>query len=99
MNVIPEPLEFEWDKGNRDKSLKKHGVTNEETEQVFNNNPLVSKDLKHSTGKEERHQCLGETDKKKTLFISFTLREDKVRIISARPMSRRERKVYEKEKS
>ena len=35
VDVISEPIFFEWDKGNLDKSLKKHGVTNEEAEEVF----------------------------------------------------------------
>ena len=96
-NIIPEPLEFEWDKGNQEKNLKKHGVINEEAEQVFGNEPLVSEDLKHSNIREKRYQCLGLTDNKRKLFISFTIREDKARIISARPMSQKEKKRYVKE--
>lgn len=93
-DIVPEPIEFEWNKGNLDKNLKKHGVKNEETEEVFLNNPLIYEDLKHSEF-EKRYDCLGETDKGKKLFISFTLRNDKIRIISARLMSKKERKGYE----
>lgn len=96
-DIISEPLEFEWDKGNQEKNFKKHGVINEEAEQVFSNEPLVSKDPAHSTTREKRYQCLGLTDNKRKLFISFTIREDKVRIISARPMSQKEWKRYVKE--
>lgn len=96
MDIIPKPLEFEWDKGNINKSFRKHGVTNEETEEVFANEPLIYEDEKH-TRIEERYFCLGITDKKKTLFVSFTLRPGKIRAISARPMSKKERKVYEQE--
>lgn len=93
-DIIPEPIEFEWNKGNLDKNLKKHGVKNEEAEEVFLNNPLIYEDLEHSEF-EKRYDCLGETDKGKKLFISFTLRNDKIRIISARLMSKKERKGYE----
>ncbi|MEK7111246.1 MAG: BrnT family toxin [Patescibacteria group bacterium] len=93
-DIIPEPIEFEWNKGNVDKNLKKHGVKNEEAEEVFLNDPLIYEDLKHSE-LEKRYDCLGKTDKNKKLFISFTLRDDKIRIISARLMSKKERKKYE----
>lgn len=93
-DIIPEPIEFEWNKGNVDKNLNKHGVKNEEAEEVFLNDPLVYEDLKHSEF-EKRYDCLGETDKGKKLFISFTLRSDKIRIISARLMNKKERKKYE----
>ncbi|OGM79737.1 hypothetical protein A2382_03230, partial [Candidatus Woesebacteria bacterium RIFOXYB1_FULL_38_16] len=82
-------------KGNIDKNLKKHGVTNDEAEQVFSNAPLISLDIVHSTHFEKRYQCLGVTDKNKKLFISFTIRKDNVRIISVRLISRKERKLYD----
>ncbi|OGM06090.1 hypothetical protein A2125_00570 [Candidatus Woesebacteria bacterium GWB1_43_5] len=96
MDIISEPLEFEWDKGNINKSLKKHGVTNEESEEVFlNENLLVHEDKEHSTKEEKRYFCLGATDSKKKLFMSFTIRKNKVRIISSRPLSKNERRIYE----
>ena len=87
---------FQWDKGNIDKNFNKHGVKNEETEEVFLNNPLIYEDLNHSKV-ERRYDCLGKTDKGKKLFISFTLRSNKIRIISARLMNKKERIKYEKE--
>lgn len=96
MKIVPEPITFDWDEGNIDKNELKHGVSNKEIEQVFTHQPLVSKDLKHSN-KETRFQALGETDQKRLLFISFTIRDDKVRVISARDMSKKERVNYEKE--
>lgn len=94
-DFIPEPIEFEWDKGNIDKNFKKHGITNEEAEEVFLNEPLISEDKKHSRA-ERRYQCLGITDKKERLFVSFTVRNNKVRVISARNMNKKEKSVYEK---
>lgn len=97
MKILPEPLEFEWDKGNINKNFKKHGVADKESEEVFNNKPLfVSLDRKHSTTTEVRYHALGKTDENRALFLSFTVRANKVRIISARPASKKEKGQYGK---
>lgn len=96
MVILKEPVEFEWDKGNIDKNLKKHNVADKEAEEPFANEPIfIKEDLKHST-LEKRYQTLGITDAGRLLFLSFTLRKNKVRMISARDMSRKERRMYEK---
>lgn len=92
-DIIPEPIEFEWDRGNIDKNFKKHGINNEEAEEVFLNQPFLYKDFRHSKI-EERYNCLGETDKGKKIFISFTIRGNKTRLISIRLMSKKERQKY-----
>lgn len=89
---------FQWDRGNRDKSRLKHGVSTEETEQCFFNFTVVAMDTKHSTEEEIRYVLLGETDAGRKLFVSFTMRDVLVRVISARPMHRKEEKFYEEEK-
>jgi uncharacterized protein len=86
---------FEWDEGNSDKSRRKHRVTIEECEQVFANTPILFlEDVKHSQD-EERFIAMGKTDKGKKLFIVFTPRHGKVRVISGRPMDKKERTFYE----
>lgn len=96
MTIFNNPVLFEWSKGNDDKNLIKHGVSNQEAEETFKNEPfLLSKDIKHSK-KEERFQVLGKTNMERRLFISFTIRNEKIRIISARDMNKKERSVYEK---
>lgn len=88
---------FEWDKGNVDKSLKKHGVTANESEEVFlDEKVLLVEDIKHSQ-KEERSIAIGKTFKGKLLFVVFTLRERKIRIVSARAANIKERRRYEDE--
>lgn len=90
---------FEWDAGNKDKNEAKHGVTNIECEEVFFNRPLLlSEDERHS-GREKRYAALGVTHGKRLLSAVFTIRGGKIRVISARPMSRRERETYEKSKA
>lgn len=92
---VNQILGFDWDESNRYKSFVKHKITWLESEQAFFNQPLIiDPDIDHSR-KEERFQALGKTNSGKLLFISFVLRKDLIRIISARPMSRFERKVYE----
>jgi hypothetical protein len=86
---------FEWDEGNADKNLARHGVTRAECEQVVFNRPLVvAEGIGHSQG-ETRFLALGQTDVGRLLFIAATVREDRIRVISARDMSRQERKAYE----
>ncbi len=86
---------FEWDEGNSLKNWLKHLVSMPECEEVFRNKPLLLlPDTKHSEG-EERWIALGKTNLERKLFLSFTVRDDRIRIISARSMSRREREQYE----
>lgn len=95
MRILPEPLSFEWDKGNIDKNLKRHKVTNQEAEEVFRNKPVyVLEDIKHSL-KEKRYMLWGITNERRKLTIIFCFRDNNVRIISARDMSQKERRSYE----
>ncbi len=65
-----------------------------EVEQVFFNTPMLTyNDEKHSIG-EDRYYVLGITDNRRRLFVAFTIRNKMIRPISARDMSRRERRVY-----
>jgi uncharacterized DUF497 family protein len=90
---------FDWDEGNERKSLDKHGVGQSEAEQIFLDPRLVVvADDRHSDG-EARFAALGRTVGGRGLHVVFTLRGagTLVRVISARPMSRRERVHYEQE--
>src|ERR1043165_30815 len=84
---------FQWDEGNSDKNWRRHQVSRAEAEQVFFNLPLVVSSARES-GREKRFCALGRTDAGRLLMIVFTTRGDLMRVISARPMSRRERSVY-----
>ena len=88
---------FNWDEGNTRKN-QKHGVSMAEAEQVFFNAPLILlEDAKHSSA-EPRFHALGPTDDDRLLHITFTLRDagEKIRVISARDMHRKEKAIYEK---
>jgi len=88
---------FDWDEGNARKN-EKHSVSMAEAEQVFFNAPLlVLEDPMHSS-QERRFHALGKTDDQRLLHITSTLRRrgEKIRVISARDMHRKERSIYEK---
>ena len=96
IRILSKVVTFEWDKGNIDKNLKKHDVPNQEAEEVFFNKPIVfSEDKKHSTT-EKRYMIWGKTNKNRVLTIFFTIRNNKVGVISARDMHKKERSEYEK---
>lgn len=87
---------FDWDAGNARKNVDKHDVSQAEAEQVFFNEPLLTvADSRHSV-EEQRIHALGRTDDGRLLHIAFTLRDDdtRIRVISARDMSRKERSYY-----
>jgi len=85
---------FDWDKSNSDKNWIRHQVTRNECEQVFFNEPkIINEDKKHSQ-LEERFYLLGITDRKRFLFLIFVLREKLIRVISARDMSKKERRIF-----
>lgn len=86
---------FQWDEGNTEKNWVQHQVSQGEAEQVFFNRPLVVVEGEQRTERTRRYYALGHTDARRLLFIVFTIRADRIRVISARPMSRREPRVYE----
>ena len=86
---------FEWDEGNSDKNWLLHQVTDTECEEVFFNIPLIVADDTRHSKTEKRYYVLGQTDRGRLLFISFTIRDNLIRVISARDMNRRESKKYE----
>jgi uncharacterized DUF497 family protein len=87
---------FEWDKDNIEKNWLKHKVSSVECEQVFFNKALLAEDMKHSQ-REKRYYALGLTYNRRLLFIAFTIRRNLIRVISARNMSKKERKIYEEQ--
>ena len=95
--ILDKCFGFNWDEGNIDKNWLKHKVSSAECEQVFFNRPLVIQDDIIHSSPEKRFYALGQTDSKRTLFIVFTARNNLIRVISARDMSRKERKIYKNE--
>ncbi len=95
-SLIENAQGFQWDKGNSLKNWLKHGVSRGEVEEVFFNEPLLLfEDEKHSDY-EDRILALGCTDGGRFLVVAFTVRQNLIRVISARNMNNKERGAYEK---
>ena len=95
-NILQKCTGFEWDQYNSQKNWEKHKVTPAECEQVFFNQPIIIiEDIKHSQS-EKRFYALGKTDLRRKLFIVFTIRNNLIRVISARNMNKKEKRSYEK---
>jgi uncharacterized protein len=89
-------LQFEWDTHKAAANLARHGVSFDEASTVFRN-PL-GRDLpddEHSSVYEERFVTVGISDEARLLYVSFTMRGDRIRIIGARKATRHERLSYE----
>jgi uncharacterized protein len=90
-----EEFSFEWDAGNSTKSQQKHGVTSGEAEEVFTRHRFIPLGEQYQPSvAEPRFSVLGETANGKLLFLAFTIRNQWIRVISARPMNERERRFY-----
>ncbi len=95
MRINKKLFEFQWDKGNIEKN-KKHNVEDKEAEEVFlDDGKVILKDKLHSIGLEERFILLGKTKRNRLLYVVFTHRDDKLRIISARDINKKEVYLYE----
>jgi len=89
---------FDWDQWNVQKNELKHGVSQLEAESsFFDTRYFLARDEKHSSAKEERFILFGKSLENRVLMIGFTRRNQKVRIITARAASKKERKIYDQE--
>jgi uncharacterized DUF497 family protein len=95
---MPE-LQFEWDEAKAARNLEKHGVAFDEASSVFRD--LLAKVVPDPTDPsgEDRAIMMGHSDQGRLLLVVFTERADRIRIISAREPTRRERHGYEEESS
>ena len=91
---LKECTGFQWDEGNATKNWDKHDVSQSEGEQIFFNRPLILRRDRKYSGIESRFYVLGQTDLGRLLFVVFTVRGDRIRIISARNMTLREERRY-----
>lgn len=92
---FPDVEGFEWDEGNSSKNWTRHQVSQTEAEQVFLNRPVVITATGAHSTTESRQFAFGQTEAGRLLAVVFTIRGPLLRVISARPMSRRERRGYE----
>ncbi|AFZ60435.1 BrnT family toxin [Anabaena cylindrica FACHB-243] len=88
-------MEFEWDTKKAESNLSKHGVSFTEAQTVFDDPLYVDfYDPDHSET-EHRYIIIGESSNNRILLVSYTEREDIIRIISARQVTKQELKAYQ----
>ena len=90
-------MRFEWDDKKKAQNLKKHKISFEEAATVWTD-PLafIAPDPEHSI-EEEREWIIGESFKNRVLVVVYTMREETIRLISARPATKREIEQYAEE--
>lgn len=86
---------FDWDQGNSEKNWIKHRVNKQECEEVFFNKPLRIFDDHVYSRTEKRFGALGKSNTGRRLAVVFTVRNNMIRIISARDQGKKDRKIYE----
>ncbi|HEX8684649.1 MAG TPA: BrnT family toxin [Ardenticatenaceae bacterium] len=88
-------VQFDWDEQKAASNVTKHGVSFEEAATVFSDPLAVIFDDEMHSSEEARELLIGHSLNSRLLLVSFTERGDTVRIISARPVTRKERQDYE----
>lgn len=88
-------MEFHWDQGNT-RHVARHRIMPQEAEQVLGNDPLVVQF--QARGNEERLLVLGQTDAGRLLAVIYTERNDRIRVVTAYPMTKRLEKIYFRER-
>ena len=85
---------FDWDQWNIQKNEIKHGVSILEAESAFYDTKYkLYEDIKHSSKTEKRYIMYGKSIENKILMVGFTIRNNKIRIITARTASKKEREL------
>jgi len=91
-------IEFDWDQWNVQKNESKHGVSALEAESAFYDPRYrLFEDAKHSAARERRFILYGRSNENRVLMVGFTVRGHRVRVITARAASRKERGIYGEE--
>jgi len=90
------PLTFQWDESKANANLKKHGVSFDEAKTIFNDPFSVTIDDPDHSIDENRYVDIGLSSKGRLIVVSYIERNGRIRIISGRKATRRERKDYEK---
>jgi len=86
-------LGFEWDEEKASRNLEKHGISFETAVKVFlDENRIEIYDKTHSNENEDRYITIGLAGK--VLFVVYTERHPRIRLISARLATAKERRIY-----
>lgn len=96
MRINLQELRFDWDQWNVQKNETKHGVSPLEAESLFYDKELrIFEDFKHSSSGEKRYLIYAKSMENRVVMGAFTIRREKVRMITVRVASTKERGIYE----
>lgn len=87
-------MDFEWDETKNQTNIRKHGVSFETARRIFEGPVLSWLDVRRVYG-EDRYISVGSIGAGALLVVAYTVRNRRVRLISARPASRKERQAYD----
>jgi len=90
-------MDFEWDPRKAEINLRKHGVSFTEAGTVFGDDLAITVPDPDHSNDEDRYITIGWSNRRRLLMVSHTDRGDQIRIISARELTKTERKEYEEE--
>lgn len=88
-------MEFEWDPEKAARNEAKHGLSFPEAATVLGDPQAITYDDPDHSDEEDRFLTFGHSSEGRLIVVAHTDREGRTRIISARPATRRERKLYE----
>lgn len=89
-------MQFEWNKDKAKVNLSKHEVSFDEAKTVFDDPLYIDfHDPDHSKD-EDRYILIGQSDQGRLMVVSYTERKQKIRLISARKATPKEKEAYEK---
>ena len=86
-------MEFEWDEPKNQVNIRKHGVSFETASRIFDRPMLTRRDRRKDYG-EARYLSIGELENAALVVVAHTDRAGRIRLISARPASSKERQAY-----
>jgi uncharacterized DUF497 family protein len=90
-------VRIEWDPRKADLNYRKHGVSFQEAATALEDDFSIALPDPDHSGEEERFVTFGMSSRGRLLVVALTYRDDRIRLISARKATARERKVYEEE--
>ena len=90
-------MDFEWDPRKAELNLRKHNVSFTEAGTIFGDDLAITVPDPDHSDDEDRYITIGWSNRRRLLMVSHTDRGDQIRIISARELTKAERKEYEKE--
>lgn len=88
-------MQFDWDDAKAQVNLKKHAVNFEEAKTVWDDYFYIDLEDDEHSAEEKRFLIVGESSQNRLLIVSYTERENSIRIISARELTPKERRDYE----